>query len=69
MLSCALSCSNHPGMAFASFGAFNKKPKPKRKRCGDCAGCLVVDDCNQCKYCLDKPRNGGSNTLRRPENR
>ena len=52
-------------MAFASFGAFNKKPKPKRKRCGDCAGCLVVDDCNQCKYCLDKPRNGGSNTLRR----
>ena len=23
-------------------------------------------DCNQCKFCLDKPKNGGANTLRRP---
>ena len=41
--------------------------KKMRKRtgrgCGECEGCRS-DDCDQCKYCMDKPRNGGANTQR-----
>ena len=37
----------------------------KKVRCGECTGCVNNIDCNVCKYCLDKPKLGGSNTLRR----
>ena len=35
-----------------------------RSSCGECAGCRTPD-CNACKYCRDKPKLGGSGTLRR----
>ena len=41
-----------------------KKRKRQGKGCGECSGCLVTEDCDKCKHCLDKPRNGGKNTLR-----
>ena len=42
-----------------------QKASKKKKRCGECPGCMMEEDCNVCKYCLDKPKLGGSNTLRR----
>ena len=30
----------------------------RQNRCGECPGCLSTD-CNQCKFCLDKIKNGG----------
>ena len=31
----------------------------KRKQpCGGCPGC-ISEDCNECKFCLDKKKNGG----------
>lgn len=30
----------------------------KRKRCGECSGCLAID-CGSCKFCLDKRKFGG----------
>ena len=41
-----------------------KKRKRQGKGCGECSSCLVTEDCDKCKHCLDKPRNGGKNTLR-----
>ncbi|XP_019857371.1 PREDICTED: DNA (cytosine-5)-methyltransferase PliMCI-like [Amphimedon queenslandica] len=35
----------------------------KRKRCGCCQGCRSAE-CGKCKYCLDKPKYGGSGKLR-----
>ena len=35
----------------------------KRKRCGDCEGCLSTD-CGQCVYCCDKLKFGGTNLLK-----
>lgn len=32
----------------------------KSQRCGQCHGCLLARDCGCCKFCLDKPKNGGS---------
>jgi len=32
--------------------------------CRKCAGCLV-EDCGKCNYCLDKPKFGGANTLKK----
>ena len=37
--------------------------KKKNNRCGSCEGCLR-SDCDECKACLDKTRNGGRNTVR-----
>ena len=34
--------------------------KHRNKACGKCEGCLR-ENCGVCKYCLDKPRFGGSN--------
>ena len=51
------------GLGFANL-KFDIK-RYKKHRCGECAGCETAVDCNQCKYCLDKPKLGGSNTLRR----
>ena len=44
------------------------EPVAKRKKrmvrgCGECEGCQS-GDCDQCKYCLDKKRNGGEDRLR-----
>ena len=42
-----------------------EEPVRKRKRamCGNCAACLK-SDCDNCRNCLDKPRNGGENIRR-----
>ena len=32
--------------------------RKRQRRCGQCPGCCSTD-CNQCKFCLDKPKNGG----------
>ena len=37
--------------------------KWKRIRCGVCQSCLS-SDCGKCKYCLDKPKFGGTSRLR-----
>lgn len=60
----------HPSaVAAAALGqggsAAGRAKRVKKERCGECEGCLTRVDCNECKYCLDKPRLGGSNTLRR----
>ena len=43
-------------------------PSPEKKTrtvaCRVCPGC-VAPECGTCKYCLDKPKFGGSNKLRR----
>lgn len=36
----------------------------RSRRCGDCKGCLVEEDCGECINCLDKPKFGGPNTKR-----
>ncbi len=35
----------------------------KKTRCGECEAC-TREECGQCKFCLDKPKFGGSYTLR-----
>ncbi|CAL4136560.1 unnamed protein product [Meganyctiphanes norvegica] len=36
----------------------------KRKGCGECEGCQVVEDCSQCRFCRDKAKFGGPNRLK-----
>ncbi|XP_071550428.1 uncharacterized protein [Panulirus ornatus] len=36
----------------------------KRKGCGECEGCQVVEDCGQCRFCRDKAKFGGPNRLK-----
>lgn len=36
----------------------------KRKGCGDCEGCQVLEDCGQCRFCRDKAKFGGPNRLK-----
>uniref|UniRef100_A0A8C5XWX1 Histone-lysine N-methyltransferase 2B n=1 Tax=Microcebus murinus TaxID=30608 RepID=A0A8C5XWX1_MICMU len=36
--------------------------KMRMARCGQCRGCLRVQDCGSCVNCLDKPKFGGPNT-------
>ncbi|CAL4112916.1 unnamed protein product [Meganyctiphanes norvegica] len=36
----------------------------KRKGCGECEGCQVVEDCSQCRFCRDKSKFGGPNRLK-----
>ena len=40
-----------------------KRRKRMGKGCGECEGCRS-DDCDQCRHCMDKPRNGGENKLK-----
>jgi hypothetical protein len=40
------------------------KRKHKLKACSVCPGCLEPN-CDACAHCLDSPRNGGRNVLRR----
>jgi hypothetical protein len=42
----------------------SKARAPKRRRCGVCEACSIVVNCNTCKTCLDKPRNGGPGTMK-----
>lgn len=39
-------------------------PGRKVAGCRACSGCLA-DDCGKCHYCLDKPKFGGGNTLKK----
>lgn len=36
----------------------------RSRRCGNCRGCLIEEDCAKCINCLDKPKFGGPNTKR-----
>ena len=38
--------------------------RKKRKRCGVCDGC-VSDECEKCRFCLDKPKYGGSGKMKK----
>ena len=40
-----------------------RKKKQKKSSC-KCDGCSR-EDCNQCRFCLDRPKNGGRGTIRR----
>ena len=64
MLSCALSCSNHPGMALA-LGAFNKKLKLKRKRCGGAVPAASSSTIATSASTARQAKERRSNTLRR----
>lgn len=33
----------------------------RSRRCGQCPGCQVPEDCGHCANCLDKPKFGGRN--------
>lgn len=33
----------------------------RSRRCGQCPGCQVPEDCGKCANCLDKPKFGGRN--------
>ena len=37
---------------------------PKKTRCGSCVGC-TAKECETCKYCMDKTKRGGGNTMRK----
>lgn len=37
----------------------------RRVRCDNCEGCKTIENCNRCKFCLDKPRNGGEGKLKK----
>ena len=43
----------------------SKEPLRKKRtnKCGSCEGCLTID-CDKCKACMDKPRNGGKSKIR-----
>lgn len=36
----------------------------RSRRCGECEGCLIEEDCAKCVMCLDKPKFGGPNIKR-----
>jgi hypothetical protein len=42
--------------------------RPKRvksmRRCGECAACLLKEDCGQCDFCIDMKKFGGPNRIR-----
>ena len=40
-------------------------PSSRRKRCATCAGCRA-SECGACAHCLDKPKFGGENRLKKP---
>merc|ERR1719430_223414 len=41
-----------------------KEKKRGSNKCGRCTGCSAEEDCNSCKFCLDKPRLGGANKMK-----
>ncbi len=44
-------------------GASTPTPRSRKAACGVCSSC-TRSDCNQCAYCLDMPKNGGTGRLR-----
>nr|4NW3_A Chain A, Histone-lysine N-methyltransferase 2A [Homo sapiens] len=40
---------------------FQGKKGRRSRRCGQCPGCQVPEDCGVCTNCLDKPKFGGRN--------
>ena len=64
MVSCDISEDDtgmHPALLQAGYMQDKKtpKPKPRKRRCGECDACKR-DDCGQCKPCSALPRFGGS---------
>uniref|UniRef100_A0AAV2K723 [histone H3]-lysine(4) N-methyltransferase n=1 Tax=Knipowitschia caucasica TaxID=637954 RepID=A0AAV2K723_KNICA len=44
-----------------SLSSHNHAGGRRSRRCGDCDGCMIEEDCSKCAMCLDKPKFGGSN--------
>ena len=42
-----------------------KKGSKNNTNCRKCDGCLTKDDCGTCRFCKDKTKFGGPNTLRK----
>ena len=43
-----------------------EREKPRRRTtCKKCSGCQVMNDCGLCYFCIDKPKFGGNNKLKR----
>ncbi|RWS21435.1 nuclear receptor-like protein, partial [Leptotrombidium deliense] len=59
----ALSVDNSPENNAAMLAMLRSTVK-KNWGCRKCSGCLV-EDCGKCNYCLDKPKFGGPNTLKK----
>ena len=59
------SSSSSSSSSIGSKSASKNSKGGKKKRCGICDGC-TAKECETCKYCLDKTKRGGSNTLRKP---
>lgn len=53
---------NNDGVSQKNSNSSN--PGRKVAGCRACTGCLA-DDCGKCHYCLDKPKFGGGNTLKK----
>merc|ERR1712166_324379 len=60
-LQALLSNNGSSSSSSSSSNNFSKR----KTRCGKCDGC-TTKDCGICKYCMDKPKRGGNNTLRKP---
>ena len=41
-----------------------RRRRRNKKGCGDCLACQTESDCDECRHCMDRPRNGGKFTLR-----
>ena len=57
-----------PNNDFQSYFDFcDKKNKGRKNKtnCRKCDGCLTKDDCGTCRFCKDKTKFGGPNTLRK----
>lgn len=39
--------------------------RTRKTRCGECEACMA-EDCGTCNYCLDRPKFGGFNKLKKP---
>ena len=50
---------------YQPFTLISKPMKTRRERCGECDGCRSMD-CGICRPCLDRPKNGGKGTMRKP---
>lgn len=45
--------------------SFRVKVRPRVVHCGKCESCRRENDCGECSHCLDKPRFGGPNRIKK----
>ena len=59
------STKSSPALSVKRVGKHHSSPRPPgTNQCGSCDACMV-DDCGECRHCLDKPKFGGQNNLRK----